>query len=231
MPHCIPVPPLPEGWPYPSRGAGHPLERTSGAALGPGWTVFTRGTVPLQGTPEPLAGAFGRGGILRCGEAVIRPYRRGGWVRHVNERLYLSSRRFAQEEAVHHALWSEGFPTVEPLGYGFRRRAWGIEGIFLTRFVEARPWPSCWDRSRDVVPQVAVLLEALTAWGLQAPDLNATNILLTSDGRVLALDWDRARWTRGRDLRTRYRARLLRSLRKLQAPEDVIDSVVRSLAG
>lgn len=184
--------------------------------------IFTRGPVALDGVPEPMTNAFGRGGIQRMGEVVIRPYRRGGWVRHVNERLYGSPDRFAREFAVHQSLWSSGFPTVEPVGYGFRRLHWGVEGVFLTRFAEARPWPTCWDESERVIPQLRTLLNSLAAWGLHAPDLNATNILLTTDGSVLALDWDRADWTTGRELQQPYRERLLRSLCKLNAPEEVI---------
>jgi len=145
-------------------------------------------------------------------------------LRHVNARIYASPRRFRDEYVVHQALWTAGFPTVEPLGYGYRRRLWGVEGVFLTRLAEARPWPSCWHESARVLPQLHQLLDALAAWGLHAPDLNATNVLMGSDGRVLALDWDRARWISGSDLKERYRRRLLRSLQKLQAPDAVIAS-------
>lgn len=228
------IPSLPADWPYPPRGAGGEPHSSPGAAirgLGGGWDLRLQAGVSLEGATGTLAGAFGRGGILRLGEVVVRPYRRGGLVRHVNERIYASPDRFAREFAVHRALWTAGFPTVEPLGYGSRRRAWGVEGVFLTRFAEAKAWPACWERSADVLPQVAVMLKALASWGLLAPDLNATNFLLTPEGRVLALDWDRARWTGGGDLLARYRERLARSLRKLRAPRDVLEAFAGSPAG
>jgi hypothetical protein len=175
--------------------------------------------------------AFGRGGVRRVGEVVVRPYRRGGFIRHLNERAYLSPERFARELAVHQALWRAGFPTVEPLGYGFRPHRWGVEGVYFTRYEPAIAWPQCWDRSPGVVPQVARLMAALAEWGLYAPDLNATNILVTAEEQVLMLDWDRAGWVAQGDLLPRYRERLERSLRKLGAPEAVRVQLATSLAG
>ncbi len=144
-------------------------------------------------------------------------------VRHINERIYASELRFAHEHAVHLALWSSGFPTVEPVGYAYCRRLWGFEGLYLTRYTEAVAWPNRWDRSDEVLAQLPKMLDALAAWGLHAPDLNATNILLDGDGQILALDWDRARWMTAENLRGRYEERLLRSLGKLGAPAKVLD--------
>jgi hypothetical protein len=67
---------------------------------------------------------------------------------------------------------------------------------------------------------VRAILEALAAWGLYAPDLNATNFLVDPRGGVLALDWDRAVWVPGVPLLDRYRRRLVRSLAKLGAPKE-----------
>ena len=225
------LPPLPSGWPYAARNTGDPEARILDASipgLGSGWTLCLRAPVPLDAAKGEMPEAFGRGGIQRLGEVVLRPYRRGGLVRHVNERRYSSPERFAREFAVHQALWSAGFPTVEPLGYGFRAHLLGVEGVFFTRYVEAKAWPTLWGSSAQVIPELARLLDALVAWGLHAPDLNATNILLTPEGRVLALDWDRARWLTSQDLLPRYHERLLRSLRKLGAPAQVIAAFARS---
>jgi hypothetical protein len=164
-----------------------------------------------------LAGVFGRGGVLRAGPVVLRPYRRGGLLRHVNADVYAGPGRFQREFQVHRALWDAGLPTVEPLGWATRSRLWGSQGVYLSRFAQAVPWPRAWDHPQ-VAGQVRTLLEALCAWGLHAPDLNATNILVTPEGGILALDWDRARWAPGPGLMARYRERLLRSLAKLGAP-------------
>jgi hypothetical protein len=151
---------------------------------------------------------------------VLRPYRRGGLVRFLNERVYAGTARFKAEFQVHRALWDAGLPTVEPLGWASRPCSWGREGVYLTRFQEGSPWPRGWDPAG--LPQVRTVLEALCAWGLYAPDLNATNFLVRPDGRVLALDWDRAVWAPSVPLLDRYRARLTRSLMKLGAPADFV---------
>ncbi len=218
------IPLLPSSWPYPLRDAGVVPERVAGLSipgLGSGWTAFLRSSISFDVEACPLVHAFGRGGIQRLGDVVARPYRRGGLVRHFNARIYASPVRFAREFAVHWALWAAGFPTVEPLGYAFRRCLWGVEGTYFTRFVESQAWPACWDRSPEILPPLNVMLDALAAWGLHAPDLNATNILLTTEGQVLALDWDRAAWTGATDLRARYDGRLRRSLQKLGAPKSL----------
>lgn len=217
------IPPLPSSWPFPPRPAGPEPQRREGIAL-PGlegrWTLEGVPGLDLEGAPGDLAGAFGRGGVFLRGGVVFRPYRRGGLVRHVNAALYASPARFRREFQVHRALWAAGLPTVEPLGWAFRARMWGVEGVYLTRRAEGTAWPNTWDR--EALPQVRAILAALGAWGLHAPDLNATNFLVAPDGGVLALDWDRAAWTPGVDLATRYRERLERSLKKLGAPPEIV---------
>jgi len=218
------IPSLPSSWPFPIRGTGsefvlRPLLEVPG--LPGAWNLLVPSDLELGSESSPLDGRFGRGGLRRAGEVVIRPYRRGGFVRHFDESLYLNPQRFMQELILHRALWAAGFPTVEPLGCGYRKRLWGVEGIYLTRLTDAVPWPSCWERSYEVVPRLKLLLEALCAWGLHAPDLNATNVMVTEDDQVLLLDWDRAAWVPAANLMTKYRARLLRSVRKLGAPEEM----------
>ena len=217
------IPPLPPTWPFPPRAPGPAPERREGMAL-PGqdglWTLTAVPGLDLAPAAAALEGAFGRGGVARCGDVVLRPYRRGGLVRHLNGRIYARPDRFRREFEVHRALWDAGLPTVEPLGWAFRPRAWGCEGVFLTRFAAGTPWPRAWDAG--ALPQVRAILEALGNWGLLAPDLNATNFLVTPQGQVLALDWDRSAWTDAGDLRTRYRERLARSLAKLGAPPAIV---------
>ncbi|HLO66529.1 MAG TPA: hypothetical protein VK188_05890 [Holophaga sp.] len=216
------VPPLPLPWPYPARPALPALVRREGwdlPGLGAGWTLVGPEDLQPAGAPEPLGRVFGRGGVFRCGDTVVRPYRRGGLVRHLNGRVYLGPGRFAGELRVHRALWEAGFPTVEPLGFAFRPRLWGCEGAYLTRLAPGDPWPRAWDPG--ALPAIRTMLAALAAWGLHAPDLNATNFMVGPQG-VLALDWDRARWTMATDLPERYRERLTRSLRKLGSPAEIV---------
>ena len=213
------LPPLPASWPFPKRDPrpslilGHGLEIPG---QGGGWTLLAEGSLEGALSFEPLHGAFGRGGVGRAGNLVIRPYRRGGLLRFVNDRTYASPRRFLSELHLHRALWEGGFPTVPPFGCAWRRRGWGVEGLYLSAFVPGRPWPRAW--AAEAWPPVARAIAALADWGCWSPDLNATNVHLPEAGEPLLLDFDRAGFPGGDDLRVRYRARLLRSLVKLGAP-------------
>lgn len=213
------IPPLPEGWPYPGRAPLPALAVRAEVPLpgqGPGWSLEAEPDLLLTGGFEPLGGAFGRGGVGRSGEVVLRPYRRGGLIRHFNARTYADPERFRAELEIHRRLWEAGFPTVRPLGCAWRRHRWGVEGVYLTAFTPGTPWPRKWDES--CWPEVVTAIGALADWGCWSPDLNATNIHLVPGRGALILDFDRAAFTTPQGLRGRYAARLRRSLGKLGAP-------------
>jgi hypothetical protein len=218
------VPPLPPDWPFEPGASLRPLGcrlNLELPGLGGGWRVCTPDGIVPTGDPAPLPGGFGRGGVFRLGDMVLRPYRRGGLLRHLNERTYRTHLRFAAEHAVHRGLWEAGFPTVEPLGYAWRPNGFGVEGVLITRMTEGEAWPRRWDLTGERAPAIRQAISCLCAWGLWSPDLNATNVLLPTRGGALFLDWDRARFEpAGTDLWPRYHARLTRSLRKLGAPAE-----------
>lgn len=198
--------------------------------LGAKWTRIGPKALDLSIAPASLDEAFGRGGVHRRGQVVLRPYRRGGAVRQVNERTYLNANRFQEEADIHRALWENGFPTVEPLGFAFRPYSWGVEGLYFTRHAEALPWASAFGRTSQLLPQLTILLDSLSAWGLLAPDLNATNFIIDEKGSLLALDWDRAVWSEpGKALHEVYLRRLSRSLHRLNAPVE-IRAMIHNLA-
>jgi len=227
------VPPLPPHWPYapglPLAPLGCRLNQDL-PGFGSGWRVCTPGGLTPVGEAIPLPGALGRGGILCVGDVVLKPYLRGGLLRHFNERTYRSHLRFAAEHAVHRGLWESGFPTVEPLGYAWRPKGLGVEGILFTRRAEGFNWPQRWDLTAPRLEAMRRALRALCDWGLWSPDLNATNILLPPQQGALFLDWDRAHFTHpGLGLQQRYAVRMRRSLQKLRAPEQayqVIESAM-----
>jgi Lipopolysaccharide kinase (Kdo/WaaP) family len=232
------VPPLPDDWPYEPRASLDlwiSKENQEILNFGPGWTFHGSQGFSLTRQAEPLAGAFGRGGIKRAGDIVIRPYLRGGLIRFLNKRIYNDASRFMREARVHRALHEAGFPTVEPLGFAFRRRSFGVEGLYFTRFMDITAWPHTWTMAssldqapgESVRPALVKALRALCAWGLFAPDLNATNVMVTRDRRLVILDWDRAAFLEG-DLVSRYRERLVRSLHKLRAPNSLVDAFISS---
>ena len=217
-----PPPPLPAAWPYPGRAALPPL-RVDRAVVVPGqpgaWELVSDGSVEWGAPFQPLGAAFGRGGVGRAGDVVIRPYRRGGWMRHVNGKTYGNPGRFRAELDLHRALWEAGFPKVRPLGFAWRPHRWGVEGLYLTAFAPGAPWPHAW--SEEAWPAVAQAMKALADWGCWSPDLNATNVHVPAAGSPLVLDFDRARFEASADLRRRYAERLARSLEKLGAPESL----------
>jgi len=224
------IPSLPSDWPYAPRPALPPADIRQDAAIpgfGANWTMEAAPGVALDGAGQDLEDAFGRGGVSRLGGVVVRPYRRGGLVAKVNAKTYATPARFRRELAVHRALWEAGFPTVEPLGLAWRRSGLGVEGLYFTRFTDAKPWPADW--SAPLMNQLVKALWALSDWALWAPDLNATNVMWGASGLVL-LDWDRAGWTSG-TLIEDYHRRLLRSLTKLGAPESLRAALFQGVAG
>ena len=224
------IPPLPPSWPFAPRALESTWHRQEGVdldGLGDGWTLTLPQGLDIPSGTTALEGAFGRGGVQRRGDIVLRPYRRGGLVRFFVHSTYASPRRFEREWIIHRALWAAGFPTVEPLGYGFRRQGLGFEGVYLSAFTEGKAWPADWSAGETRMVELWTALRALGAWGLWAPDLNATNVLLGPDGLRL-LDWDRAAFVPASDLLPLYHRRLLRSLARLAAPAP---SVQRFQAG
>ncbi len=167
---------------------------------------------------------FGRGGLLATDQVVIRPYRRGGFVRHFNQKVYRKSERFTKELRIHRALYHAGFPTVEPIGCAFRRKVWGYEGLLITRRAEVQPWPQLWIQEAPFMESLLQGLTALRQWKLFAPDINATNIMVDASNKALLLDWDRAAFIK-EDPHPRHCERLIRSLEKLNAPEAIISQV------
>ncbi|MDR0498585.1 MAG: hypothetical protein LBH03_02475 [Holophagales bacterium] len=229
------IPPqLPELWPFETRciqREQHPIDNAVLLGFSGDWRVI--GTIDSYDSPETkrLDGLFGRGGLIQVGDLILRPYRRGGWVRYLNKNIYLTAGRFKAEYDVHTALWDAGLPTVEPLGYAYRRRSWGVEGVFITRRADSIPWPKMWGNvdCDSQAAQIAQLIKSLSIWGLWAPDLNATNFIVTPNGQILALDWDKASWTPKSDLLKNYWERLERSMCKLNAPAALIDLLRNNL--
>lgn len=177
----------------------------------------------------------GRGTIQRVplgdqGNAIVRRYKRGGFVRHFVHDLYWDRppRPFAELICTETAR-ERGVPTVEVLGAGVERVAFGLyRGTLITR--EAEGFLNWWDwlqthppaQERQLVTQKVV--QAIThmhAAGIYHADLNLTNILVRLESgqpEILIIDVDRARiftTTLPSSRRKRALARLLRSMKKL----------------
>lgn len=163
------------------------------------------------------------------GEAVIRPFRRGGLVRHVLHRRYLFGARALRELVLTCRLGRLGVPVAEPLAAVHARLRPGYRAALVTRrLTGARPAPELLAAAeeaavdgpvRTTLGRMGRSVGRLHAAGGVHPDLNVHNFLLPSRGSAPAviLDFDRGRSFGGEVPRLLVRwnlRRLRRSLRK-----------------
>lgn len=187
----------------------------------------------LRGTPEATAGRAGGGRAphplvtLPDGEAaVVRTFRRGGAMRHLNGgRYFLGHRAFAELRATE-AARRGGVRTPLPLAATERRANLGYTAHFATlwipdaRDLAARLAETASDDGDRLLAEAGRQVGRMHLAGVAHPDLNLRNLLVRHTD-VYLLDFDRARvypgpvpgCQRERDL-----LRLARSARKLRAP-------------
>jgi 3-deoxy-D-manno-octulosonic acid kinase len=214
-----------------------------------GWDrFFPERCNPFRAEPHSPAGTTasgGRGAIQRIpldggGHAIVRRYRRGGFVRHfVNEMYWDRPFRPLAELACTETARQRGVPTVEVLAAGIERMALGLyRGLLLSReaegFVNLWEWlqekPSQPTRTR-VLETIGQTIARMHAAGVYHADLNLTNILVrltATQPEALIIDFDRARVFSGA-LTARRQDRVLRrfqrSLDKLD-PHGVLHSAM-----
>lgn len=163
--------------------------------------------------------------------AVVRGYRRGGMVRHLNRERYLAGHRAFEELRVTARARRAGVRAPEVLAAVERPRGIGYTARLATRWIEGAHGLPEWLGAADPGRRAEVLGEAgrqvarMHAAGIAHPDLNLGNLLVreSSGGEVILLDFDRARLTDGAvapGRRARDLLRLARSARKLRAPID-----------
>ncbi|MBM4257547.1 MAG: hypothetical protein FJ147_16825 [Deltaproteobacteria bacterium] len=177
-------------------------------------------TFPHDQAPEPqsairnpqstIATQAGRGTIhritLASGESIIvRPYRRGGFIRHFIYDLYWDRpfRPFAELSCMEQAR-QRGVPTVEVLGAQVERTVGPFyRGFLITRqaigFHNLWDWlhvESTADLRHTVLSIVAQAIATMHQAGIAHADLNPTNILISLEHdppQAQLLDFDRAR--------------------------------------
>ena len=199
------------------------------------------------GTADRLQG--GRGTIHRVpfdrqSPAIVRRYRRGGFVRHFIHDLYWDHppRPFAELGSTVTAH-KRGVPTVEVLGAGVEWTSFGLyRGTLITReaqgFINWREWlqtkPPAGER-QIVTEKILQTINTMHAAGIYHADLNLTNILVRIDSdryEVRIIDFDRARLSLTAlpsSHRKRNLARLQRSIAKLD-PEGQLLPLVEQRA-
>jgi 3-deoxy-D-manno-octulosonic acid kinase len=156
------------------------------------------------------------------GPAVLRHYRRGGWMARLSRDAFLwrgeSKGRSFLEFHLLRRLRALGLPVPAALAAAQRRRGWRYRAaILVARIPGVRPFAAMARAQGATAPWEAVgaAIAACHRKGAHHADLNANNLLVDEDGAVHLIDWDKGRiepapgaWC------ARVLARLERSLRK-----------------
>jgi 3-deoxy-D-manno-octulosonic acid kinase len=156
------------------------------------------------------------------GSAVLRHYRRGGWMARLSRDAFLwrgeALGRSFREFDLLGRLRMLGLPVPAALAAAQRRTGWRYRAaILVARIPGVRPFAALARAQGATAPWEAVgtAIAACHRQGAHHADLNANNLLVDEAGAVHLIDWDKGRieaapgaWC------TRVLARLERSLRK-----------------
>jgi tRNA A-37 threonylcarbamoyl transferase component Bud32 len=159
----------------------------------------------------------GRGGIriVETGglTLVVRKYVHGGLFRAFTGDLFLTGKRVVSEAETMLYLQERGFPVVAPFA-AIVERGFILKRLYLVTLFEEHAvslleyLQASGKRQRmGVAKRLARLLWELRHAGVYHPDLHPGNVLVTPDGRLLFLDFDRAvrKSVRPRDARSMIR--------------------------
>ncbi len=147
-------------------------------------------------TPDSTSG---RGTVYRfslaSGSGIVREYRRGGLLRHVNRGAFLANRPLAELRLVDY-LWRAGFPVPEPLGACWWRSKGLLHGCIATKALEAKHLQEYLATVRapspEVMRRVGEVIRKMHALGVRHGDLQVRNILIAGEMPYL-IDFDKAR--------------------------------------
>jgi 3-deoxy-D-manno-octulosonic acid kinase len=228
---------LPHGYTLLTRGPVRAAVRTELAdVLGP-WLLAS----PLARPADAAAMAGGRGGTYRAVlpgglRAVVRPYRRGGWLARVVHDTYVGWRaRPLRELAATVEASRRGVAVADVLA---ARVEGGVvyRGALVTAEVpDTTPLIDALRAAPDAAARAALAASAGAAVGrmhvagIAHADLNLTNLLARAGAVVAIVDFDRAAVMPrplGQAARRRNLRRLARSLRKLDPGGTVHDATV-----
>lgn len=168
---------------------------------------------------------------LGAGErALVRRYRRGGAMRHVNGARYFVGHRSYEELVATERARAAGVRGPLVLAAAERRRMPGYEAWIATRWIAGAQDLVGWlvaassAGGEAALEEVGRQISAMHAGGVAHPDLNLRNVLVgevePGGPAIHLIDFDRARVFEGRVPEARRRRdleRLFRSARKLGA--------------
>ena len=153
----------------------------------------------LDGRGVSPAGLSGRSEMGLCtthrGDALIRPYRRGGMIAKILGDRYVMRNRPQEELAIHCGAWRAGVPTVMPLGALWERSGIFVRGSFATlkadavdllTYLQGRP-----DPDPEVLAACGRAIRSMHRLGIWHADLQVKNILVRGK-EALLIDFDGA---------------------------------------
>lgn len=152
-----------------------------------------------EGGPEGGRGPVYLLPVGKLGQAVLRPYRRGGLVRHLLERRYFFGNRAFDELALTERLRRMEFPVAEPLAAVQRKDSPGYRAAIVTRRIPgAEPLPRLLREGTrgadDLMGAAGRTLGRLHREGIWHADPHAHNLLADpTGGAVYVVDFDRGR--------------------------------------
>ena len=188
-----------------------------------------------EGKRQPEGVLNGRGPmpaleLTGFGRVVVKPYLRGGVLRHINRRTYLKtglSRSRAEFERLQFVR-RIGVNAPEPVAFAAKGRllyhAWLITRQLPTvRSLADISLPAA-EEARAFLPQVLEQIRRLIDHRLHHVDLHPGNVLVDDQNRVFLIDFDKARFTRKAPerLARRYRRRWEQAVWKHGLPEALI---------
>lgn len=175
-----------------------------------------------------LGGAPGRGTTVFIqdgrGELALRHYRRGGLIGRLVHDCYLwlglSRSRPWREYALLASLYGMGLPVPRPVAARCERHGLCYRADLITERLSGRTLAAALQDAPlagDSWQAVGACIRRFHRAGVYHADLNARNILLADDGRVVLLDFDQGRFRRtGKGWQRKNLMRLRRSLDKFR---------------
>jgi hypothetical protein len=144
----------------------------------------------------------GRGGVkllnINGRHIVCRKYIHGGLFRVITRDIFFSIRRAAEEMEILLYLKERGFPVVKPYGLivrdGFVRKSLYILTLFeenASDLLELLNATTLKQRFR-ITKTLALLMWNMETLGVYHPDLHLNNVLVTPEGTLKFLDFDRS---------------------------------------
>jgi 3-deoxy-D-manno-octulosonic acid kinase len=155
---------------------------------------------------------------------VLRHYRRGGLAASVSNDRYLwfgaAQTRCVREWRLLADLYQRGLPVPAPVAAAYERSGLTYRADLITRALPASRTLADAITGGELVEsqwrRIGATIARFHAQGVQHADLNAHNVLLTADGGIYILDFDRGRLRARGAWEEAAIQRLGRSLQKIQ---------------